>query len=185
MDESKLKILNRYHVIFLVQNVIVGTTVLSLPHRLSSMGYSMWWMPFLFGVIANALLIPMIWLGLKYKEDTLFVIHEKLFGKWVGKMINTIFLVYFIVIISAVISSYLQLIQVVALIDRNITAPLIVFLLMLVYIVSGGIKSIARFCMISFFLTFWLVFFLKWGVIDGEISHMIPIFNASTGEFFT
>ena len=90
MDENKLKVLNHYHVVFLVQNVIVGTAVLSLPNRLSSMGYSQWWMPLLFGVVANLLLIPMIWLGLKYRNDTLFVIHEKLFGKWVGKTINVI-----------------------------------------------------------------------------------------------
>ena len=53
MDKNKFKVLNSYHVVFLVQNVIVGTTVLSLPNRLSSMGYSQWWMPLLFGVIAN------------------------------------------------------------------------------------------------------------------------------------
>ena len=67
MDNTKLKVLNSYHVVFLVQNVIVGTSVLSLPNRLSSMGYSQWWMPLLFGIIANTVLIPMIWLGLKYR----------------------------------------------------------------------------------------------------------------------
>jgi len=185
MDAEKVKILNRYHVLFLVQNVIVGTSALSLPHRLSSMGYSLWWMPLLFGIIANLLLIPMIWLGLKYREDTLFVIHEKIFGKWVGKIINTILIVYFIIVLSSVCSSYIQLIQVVALIDRKITAPLIIFLMLLIYITSGGIKSIARFCILSFFLTLWLILFLNWGVRDGEISHLLPIFNASTGEFYT
>ena len=112
MDENKLKVLNRYHVVFLVQNVMVGTSVLSLPNRLSSMGYSQWWMPLLFGVIANIVLIPMIWLGLKYRDDNLFVIHEKLLGKWLGKSINVILLFYFIVVIAAVCASYLQLIQV-------------------------------------------------------------------------
>lgn len=185
MVETKLKTLNHYHVLFLIQNVIVGTSVLSLPNRLSSMGFSQWWMPLLFGVIANLLLIPMIWLGLKYREDTLFVIHEKLFGKWIGKTINTMFIIYFIVIISAVCSSYIELIQVVALINRKITGPLIVLLLMVIYIAKDGITSIARFCIISFFLTLWLLFFLKWGVSGGEISHMLPVFNFSTGEFYT
>ena len=151
MDENKLKVLNHYHVVFLIQNVIIGTAVLSLPNRLSSMGYSQWWMPLLFGMVANLLLIPMIWLAKKYQNDTLFVIHEKLFGKWVGKTINVILLVYFIVVVAAVCSSYLQLNQVVALVDRKITTPLIILLLMLIYIVHGGIKSIARFCIMSFF----------------------------------
>src|SRR5690554_4223267 len=108
MDETKFKILNHYHVIFLIQSSMVGTSILSLPHRLSSMGYSQWWMPLLFGVVANILLIPMIWLALKYRNDTLFAIHEKLFGKWLGKTINVIFLVYFIVVIAAVCASFLE-----------------------------------------------------------------------------
>ncbi|QUW23125.1 GerAB/ArcD/ProY family transporter [Sporosarcina sp. Marseille-Q4063] len=185
MDDNKLKVLNRYHVVFLVQNVIIGTAVLSLPHRLSSMGYSLWWMPLLFGVVANLLLIPIIWLGQKYRNDTLFAIHEKLFGKWVGKTINAILLVYFIIVLAAVFSSYIQLIQVVALVDRKITAPLIFLLLMTIYIVSGGIKSIARFCMMSFFITLGLLYFLKWSIVDGDIRHMLPFFNFTFNEFFT
>ena len=95
----------------------------------------------------------------KISKDNLFVIHEKLFGKWVGKMINIIFLLYFIVFVAAVCANYLELIQVVALFDRKITGPLFIFLLMVTYIVNGGIRSIARFCIISFFLTGGYFFF--------------------------
>ncbi len=144
------------------------------------MGYSQWWMPLLFGVIANIALIPMIWLGLKYRDDNLFVIHEKLLGKWLGKSINIVLLVYFIIVIAAVCASYFQLIQVSALIDRTITGPLIIFLLLLIYIVSGEIKSIARFCIIAFFLTIGSVYFLKWGFVAGDIRHMMPFFNFNT-----
>jgi spore germination protein AB len=185
MDDNKLKVLNHYHVVFLIQNVIIGTSVLSLPHRLSSMGYSQWWMPLLFGVVANLLLIPMIWLVKQYPNDTLFVIHEKLFGKWVGKTINAILLVYFIVVLAAVSSSFIQLIQVVALIDRKITAPLIIFLIMAIYIAHGGIKSVARFCIMSFFLTLGLLYFLKSSIADGDIHHMLPFFNFTVQELFT
>ncbi|WP_246880348.1 GerAB/ArcD/ProY family transporter [Sporosarcina sp. 6E9] len=183
--DNKLKVLNHYHVVFLIQNVIIGTSLLSLPNRLSSMGYSLWWMPLLFGVVANLLLIPMIWLVRKYPNDTLFVIHEKLFGKWAGKTINAILLVYFIIVIAAVCSSYIRLIQIVALVDQKITAPLIIFLIIAIYIAHGGIKSVARFCIISFFLTFGLLYFLKWGVADGDIRHIMPFFNFTPQELFT
>lgn len=185
MDTSQKKTLSHYHVIFLVQNIILGTSVLSLPNKLSAMGYSQWWMPLLFGVVANLLLIPIVWLGMQYKNDTLFEIHEKLFGKWFGKVINSLFIVYFIVIIAAVCSSYFELVQVVALINSKINAPLLIFMLMAVYIASNGIKSIARFCIISFFFTLWFIYFLKWGILDGMISHTLPLLNFTTNEFFT
>jgi spore germination protein AB len=185
LDKNKLKVLNNYHVVFLVQNVMVGTGILSLPNRLSSMGYSQWWMPLLFGIIVNIAIMPMIWLGLKYHQDNLFTIHEKLLGKWLGKSINAFLLVYFIIVIAAVCTSYLQLIQVTALINRPITGSLIILLLLLLYIVSGGIKSIARFCIIAFFITVGTVFFLKWGFGEGEIRHTMPLFNFTSKELFT
>ena len=37
----------------------------------------------------------------------------------------------------------------------------------------------------SFFLTLGLIYFLKWGIVDGDIRHMMPIFNFTTQEFFT
>jgi spore germination protein AB len=184
MDKDKLKVLNNYHVIFLIQNVMIGTTVLALPNRLSSMGYSQWWMPLMFGILANLVILPMIWLGRNYPQDNLFVIHEKLLGKWLGKIINVFLLMYFVVVIAAVCDRYMQLIQVVALVDRTITGPLILFLLMLIYIVSGGIKSIARFCIMAFFLTIGTLYFLKWGILTGDIRHLQPFFNFNREEFY-
>lgn len=183
MDQTKQ--LNGYHVVFLVQNVMMGTTILLLPNLLSSVGYSQWWLPLMFALIANLLLIPMVWLMSQYSAYNLFAIHETLLGKWLGKGINVLLILYLIVLIAATCEGYLELIQVVALQDRTITGPLFIFFLLLVYIVNGGIKSIARFCIISFFLVTWIFYFLKWGITEGDIRHALPLFNFSMQELLT
>ncbi|WP_342514943.1 GerAB/ArcD/ProY family transporter [Sporosarcina sp. FSL K6-1522] len=185
MKPTKTKILNGYHVVFLVQNVMIGSTLITLPNLLSSVGYSQWWLPLLFALIANLLLVPMIWLMSRYPDDNLFEVHEKLFGKWVGKGINGLLMLYIVILIAAVCENYLDLIQVVALPDRTTTWPVVLFMLLLVYIVSGGIKSIARFCMMSFFLVTWMMYFLKWGMVDGDIRHLLPLLNFSFEELVT
>jgi len=182
MDQQTLKKLNGYHVVFLVQNTMVGLALLSLPAQLSPMGYSQWWLPIVFGVVANLTLIPMVWIFLRYKEDNLYTLNEKLLGKWLGKLINILLLLYLIVFLSAIIEGYLELIQVVALPDRRIFWSLLIFMLLLIYIVHGGIKSVARFCIMSFFLTVWMMMFLQWPLRDGEITHLLPLFNFSRGE---
>ena len=184
MDVTKKKILNGYHVIFLVQNSLVGMGLLSINNSLSPLGYSQWWVPLLFGVIANLTLIPMIWLGLQFKDDDLFTIHEKLLGKLVGKSLNFVLLLYAIVLFAAVLESYLELIQISILPERTKTGHLILFVLMTVFIVRGGIKSLARFCILTFFLTGWMVYFLRWGFEDGEIQHLLPLFNFTGKEFW-
>ena len=184
MDVTKKKILNGYHVIFLVQNIMVGMGLLSLSNSLSPVGYSQWWFPILFGIIANITIIPMIWLALQYRDDDLFDIHEKLLGKWIGKMLNSFLILYATILFAAVIQNYLELVQVALLPERTITGHLIVFILLTVFIVKGGIKSLARFCMLTFFLTAWMVYFLRWGMVDGEISHLLPLFNFNGSEFW-
>ena len=183
MDVTKKKILNGYHVVFLTQNIMVGMGLLSMNNSLSPLGYSQWWVPILFGLIANLTIIPMIWLGLQYKDDDLFDIHEKLLGKWIGKSLNFILLLYAIVLFAAVIDNYLVLVQVSILPERSITGHLIFFILVTVFIVKGGIKSLARFCILTLFLTGWMVYFLRWGFENGEIRHLLPLFNFTGMEF--
>ncbi|MFC6040940.1 GerAB/ArcD/ProY family transporter [Paenisporosarcina macmurdoensis] len=184
MDVTKKKVLNGYHVIFLVQNVMIGMSLLSLNNSLSAVGYSQWWFPILFGIIANITLIPMVWLSLQYKDDDLFDIHEKLLGKWIGKFLNTFLIIYAVVLFSAIIQHYLDLIQISVLPERKITGHLILFILLTVFIVKGGIKSLARFCILTFFLMGWIVYFLRWGIMYGEVSHLLPLFNFSSSEFW-
>jgi spore germination protein AB len=185
MDQNQSKVLNGYHVVFLVHLVMSGNILLTLPNLLSSVGFSQWWFPLMFGVIANLLLIPMIWIAVKYSHHNLFSIHELLLGKWLGKSLNGFLIIYVVLTLASVVEGYLDLIQVIALPERTIIGPLIIFMLLLVYIVGGGIKSIARFCIISFFLVVWIFFFLKWAIGEGDIKHVLPLFNFTKQEFFT
>ncbi|QBP42316.1 GerAB/ArcD/ProY family transporter [Paenisporosarcina antarctica] len=183
MDVTKKKVLNGYHVVFLVQNVMIGMGLLSFNQVVSPLGYSQWWIPLFFGVLANITLIPMVWLALQYKEDDLFDIHEKLLGKKIGKLLNILLIVYVVLVIASVLQNYLDLIQIAILPDRSNLFHSFFILLLAVLIVNGGIKSVARFCIFTFFFTIGLVYFLRWGYVEGEISHLLPLFNFSISEF--
>lgn len=163
---------------------MIGTGILSLPQSMSSLGYSQTFMPLMFGIIASLTIWPMIWLNSKYKNDNLFHINEKLLGKWLGKCINFLLVIQFIVFVSGIISNYMRLIQVTALPEQTTPIPIFLFLLILIYIVNGDIKSIARFCIMTFFLTIPLGFFLRWAIEKGDLSHIFPLFNFNRLEFF-
>ncbi|MGD2196444.1 GerAB/ArcD/ProY family transporter [Lysinibacillus sphaericus] len=183
MGAANVKMLNRYHVIFLAQSIMVGTGILSLPQKLSAMGYTEWFMPILFGIVATLTLWPMIWLCSKYPNDHLFRINEILLGKVLGKGLNFLFVIQFIIFSAGIISNYMHLIQSTALQEQTITLPVFCFLLLLIYIVSGGIKSIARFCMMAFFITIGMFYFTRWAIEKGEVSHLLPLLNFSGKDF--
>lgn len=151
--------------------------LLSLPNGLSSLGYSQWWFPVLLGLIANLTLIPMIWISSKYKDNNLFQIHVILLGGFLGKAINFLIVMYGIFLMASVVESYLEMIQIVALPYITTTMPLILFMIVATLIAKGGIKSVARFCILTFFLTGPLIYFLRWGMLSGDITHLLPLFN--------
>ncbi len=157
--------------------------LLSLPHALSPLGYSQWWFPILLGLIANLTLFPMIWISSKYKDNNLFQIHVILLGGFLGKTINVLIIFYGILIMASIVERYLEMIQIVALPYITHTIPLILFMIVCVLIAKGGIKSVARFCILTFFITTPLIYFLKWGVLSGEVTHLLPLFNFTGSEF--
>lgn len=157
--------------------------LLSLPNGLSSLGYSQWWFPVFLGIVANITLIPMVWICLKYKDNNLFQMNEILLGAFLGKFINIVIIIHGIFIMASVIERYLEMIQIVALPYRTTTVPLILLMIVAVLIAKGGIKSVARFCILTFFITGTLIYFLRWGFISGDITHLLPLFNFTTKEF--
>lgn len=177
MDKGKYKKLNRYHVIFLVSGTVIGFSSLTLVNDLCPMGYHQWVMVLIYGLIATLTLFPMVSLGLKYPGDNLFTINEKLLGKGLGKIINIFIILYGVLMISGISHDYLTLLQLTILTNRDFTLPLLLLLLITVYIVSGGIKLVARFSIISFFITFWIVIMAMWPITKGTITHLFPLFN--------
>ncbi len=181
---TKDKILNKYHVIFLVQSSMVGVGLLTLPQQLSALETSQVFAPLLFGLIATVILWMIIWLLRKFPNDNIFQINEKLLGKFIGKIVNIYIVVEYLFLIAGIINHYLHLIQSTALPLQTTTAPVIVLLLLLIYIVNGGVLTIARFCILTFFLTTPMVYFLSWGLQQGDLRHLLPLFNFTGQELY-
>ncbi|EMT50187.1 MULTISPECIES: GerAB/ArcD/ProY family transporter [Brevibacillus] len=182
MDKGKLEKLNPFHVTFLIINVIVGMNLLTLPHSLSMLGYDQWWMPVVMCLLAHLTLFPMVALCRRYPGDTLFVINEKLLGKWLGYAVNGVLIVYGLLMVASISAGYIRLVQTSMLNTSTITYPLLGLLSVMIYISLGGIKAIARFCILTFFFTFWMLYYLQWGFQKGNIMHIFPLFQVNVME---
>jgi spore germination protein AB len=182
MDKGRIKKLNHYHVIFLAQNVMIGIGLLSLPHALSPMEHDQWIMPILFGLTAQVILIPMVWICSKYPDHHLYHMNEKLIGKALGKGVNLIIIFYAIAMLATVSEGYARLIQITTLPNMTTTIPLILLFALIVYIAQGGIKSVARFCIIGFVFTGWMVYFLQWPFQKGDLGQVLPLLHFKPEE---
>lgn len=182
MDKGNYRKLNGYHVIFLISSTLMGFGGISLTYQLSPLGYSQWVFPFFMGAIANLSLWIMIRLMIKFPKDNLFTIHEILLGKWIGTGINIILIGYFLLVIPTVGRGYLVLMQTITLPDVEIAGPAVLLILLTTYICTGGIKGIARYSIISFFIVIWMAYYSRWPLSKGTYTHLLPVFNFSMEE---
>ncbi|ANE46333.1 hypothetical protein SY83_08640 [Paenibacillus swuensis] len=181
-QSARVRHLKPVHVIFLGQNVMVGYSVIVLPHLLSPAGHTQWWLVIMMAIIAQLTLIPMTILAGKYPELNLFEINRKLLGLWIGSVCNYAIVIYGVFQTAVVVSGYVMLVGTVSLPDMNTYLPLIALLLVVAYIVFGGIRHIARMCILSFILTGWIIYCLKWSMQKGEFTNLLPLFPLAPWE---
>lgn len=184
MYQEKNKVLHYHHVIFLVQNGIVGMGLLSLPHELSSVRYGIWMFPFLYGLIIQILLLLNIRLSRRYPELSFFEITKKVLGKWIGYFVNIIYLLFFLSVMLEVSRGYVKLLQVNTLNNFTITKLLIGLFAVVLYMGRKEINVIAKFCIFSFFSTVWMLLFLQWSLFNGQFNHLMPIFDFNLSELY-
>lgn len=146
---------------------MVNYGMYTFPNLLSDLGNSAWLQPFAFGVLGSLILWVMIKLCERFPTDQLFIINEKVLSKPIGKVINSFIVIYGLMMVTNIASNYLRLVQVLALEHITLYGAGLSFYVVIATIVQGGIKLIARFCMISFFMTVWMVFLLYYPMSKG------------------
>lgn len=185
MDQGKFRKLNRVHVVFLVQNVMISYGLFSFPYMTSNLGNFSWVSPIILGILITIILYPMVKICERYPTDSLFVINEKVLSKPIGKGINLLIIVYGVLIVSNITTEYLRLVQVVSLPTKSLTMSALIFYIILLTIVLGGIKLIARFSTFSFFMTAWMVYFLLWPLSKGMWLSAFSNFTYSIDVWLT
>lgn len=173
----KPKVLKPRHVIFLAQNVMVAYNLLVFPHTLSPAGHNEWIPLLLMAIVSQLMLIPMVRLGLKYPDWTLYEINENLLGVFLGKVLNLAITLFGILQFAGVTTGYFTLIYTVTLPRASRFLPVLALIAVATYIVFGGIKLIARTCILAFFFTIWTIYLLRWTWTDGELANLFPLYG--------
>ncbi|MFA1712174.1 GerAB/ArcD/ProY family transporter [Peribacillus frigoritolerans] len=180
---QKLEKLHSLHVIFLMINTITGVGLITFPHDVSQVGYGIWVMPLVYGIVIQLFLMLFFRLLKYYPNHTLLEINTLLLGKVAGNFINFMIVIYAILVIFRVIKFYVHLVTLLAF-QSNPTFWIITALLFVTFsIVSkGNIISLAQYHILSFCLSIWIILFLITGLNKGDITHLLPLLNFTASD---
>lgn len=169
-------------VLYLIMSMQIGIGVLGYQRIIAkAAGYDAW-----ISVLAAGLSIHII-IWMIYKicgtvEGDIVAANAYVFGKKIGSILSSVFIVYLLTFALAVLRTYIEVIQVWMFPEISVFWYSLVFMILSIYIVFGGFRTVAGiafFCIVlPSYLLLTFIFTLKYAV----FTNLLPIFDHSLKE---
>lgn len=173
-EKSKI---SHFLVFYLISSMQIGIGVLGFQRVIAKIaGYDAWMSVILAGLSIHII----IWMMYKILEATngdLVDTHTYLLGKVVGKGISFLFIFYFLLLSTAVLRTYIEIIQVWMFPDIKTYWYSIGYLLIVIYIIYGGFRTVTGIAFFCTILPSYLIFTFGYTIPFSNFNNILPIFD--------
>jgi spore germination protein len=130
----------------IIANILLGVGILTLPRFLAdTMKTPDGWITIILGgILAFGFGLIMVRLSQRFPGKTFFEYSQIITGKWVGKVLNLVLIMYFVLFAGFEIRDMSEIINYLFLEKTPKEFIILVFMCVGVYLTAGGINSIAR-----------------------------------------
>nr|WP_002009378.1 GerAB/ArcD/ProY family transporter [Bacillus wiedmannii]EEK64421.1 Spore germination protein [Bacillus wiedmannii] len=181
--KSNISFVNAYMAFFIIHTSQIGMGILGVPKIIYLESKKDAWI----SVLLSGLFISIItWIIIsilkKHENCNLYEIHENLFGRFIGSIINTFIVIYFIAVHYSIIISYVELSLTWGYEGVYEWVGTLALLLITIYAVSGGFRVVAGICFLSFLMTIWLLFVMYQPLDSINLTRILPIMSTTPSE---
>lgn len=176
------KKISPFLVFFLIHAMQAGVGLLGFQRIITmAAGYDAW-----ISIIITALVIHVLmWMMFKMlhiANGDIVAIHIFILGKKIGKIISSVFILYFSLLTITVLRNYIEIIQVWMFQELKTFWFTLVLLILSIYIVYGGFRTITGIAFFSVILPFYI--FVLFVVIFpfSDFTNLLPILDHSLKE---
>lgn len=166
---------------FITQVLQIGIGFLSFQQLMSQYSGQDAWIACLIGGLSS---LGVMWFILrllenegKYGRSDLFSIHQRIFGKWIGGLLNLITITFFMLYAAVYLRSYIEILHVWIYPQLSVLIFSIFICLLIGYIVLGGIRAIGGICLLTFFVMIPFYAETTFAVPDAHFSNLLPMFE--------
>jgi spore germination protein AB len=172
-------------VLYLIMSMQIGIGVLGYQRIIAeAAGYDAW-----ISVLGAGLSIHIIvWMIYKIcgtVEGDIVAANAYVFGKKIGALVSTFFIIYLLIFALAVLRTFIEVIQVWMFPEMSVFWFSLVFLLLSVYIVFGGFRTVTGIAFFCIVLPSYLLLTFGFALRFADIRNLLPIFDHSLKEFAT
>lgn len=114
-----------------------------------------------------------------YGSTDIYGIHHEVYGKWLGKVLNSLYILYCLWIFSLILKNYIEVLE--TWIFPTVPVWLFSFsiLLLVIYGVTGGFRMIVGVCFFSIALSLWMFGFIGYPLRFADFGHLLPVMESS------
>ncbi|SDW06687.1 GerAB/ArcD/ProY family transporter [Paenibacillus sp. CF384] len=180
MEQARLTV-SPYLVFPLVHSMQFGSEYLDMSIKPIQFAGNDTWISVLICGLFFHIIIWMIYGILNGNKTDLLQIHQRFFGKFVGRGLNMIFIVYFLLHASLLIRLFIEIVQVWLFPELATWLLALVLLLLVYYIVSGGFRVIVGICFLSL-LRHLLILAMLFTAGYFHFNNLSPVMDHSLNE---
>ncbi|MDM5298336.1 GerAB/ArcD/ProY family transporter [Bacillus pumilus] len=165
-------------VFFLINANQVGIGILNFQTNLARSLNNDGWMAILIAGLSVNVMIFLIYFMFRHAPSAEFSeITQYVFGKWIGQLLNILYILYFASLSLTVLVHYMDVIHV--WLFKEIPGLLFgaVLLLLIYYIHTGGFRTITGWAFFSIVLTYWSIFICFYVMKYSKLRYMFPMFD--------
>ncbi|WP_068675660.1 GerAB/ArcD/ProY family transporter [Oceanobacillus sp. Castelsardo] len=176
--KENLKI-RAFYVFFIVVSIQIGVGLIGFPRIVVMEALQDSWISILIAyAYIVCVLIAMLLILKQYDNSDVFGIHVDIFGKWIGKLIGTLFLIHFAISMFSLLITYIEIVRVFIFPNISIFVLSFLILCLVIYSVLGGIRVVVGVCTVFGIYSNWILFPLIQPALQMDFTHLLPIFEA-------
>ncbi|MFC4024573.1 GerAB/ArcD/ProY family transporter [Oceanobacillus longus] len=174
---------NAFYLFFIISSIQLGVGMLGSPtYIFAEARQDSWISVIITSIFVIFVLFVMLLILKQYENADILGIQVDIFGKWFGKLLGFVYIVYFASALLSVVITYIEVVQIFLFPEISTFTMGLILLILIIYTVLGGIRVIIGVCFIFFLFPHWLLLLLIEPLMDIDITHFQPVMQASLVE---
>ncbi|CAM4151190.1 GerAB/ArcD/ProY family transporter [Lederbergia lenta] len=171
-------------VFFIIHSMQIGVGALGFQRFIAkTAGYDSW-ISVLIALAFSHIIMFIIFKIVKLGKGDLIDTHYFVYGKIVGRIFNLLFAIYFIIITVTIVRPYVEILQTWVFLNGSVFWFTLSFLLLAIYIINGGFRTIVGIAFFSVIIPFYLYFIFLFTLPYTDFSDFLPILDHSLQDIF-
>ncbi|KAJ50815.1 spore germination protein (amino acid permease) [Clostridium tetanomorphum] len=181
--ERKNELLTPIELLSLIVGNMVGIGILTLPKNIAKYAHEDGWIAIILGSIYPFYLALLgIYISKKYPNDNILFLSKKFCGKFIGNILNFLFLLGFIYNFCSTVVFTINVVRIYLVYFLPKFKTILAIIAVVTYVSTKDLKVIARLNLVVFYITIFLLVIPSNVLRKGNILNIQPVFSNSIGN---